>query len=207
MSVQDPDIYDVAQRADVSIATVSRVLNTPDKVRAATRGRVLAAIDELGFVPKAEASARARKAIRRIGVLAPFFTYPSFTVRLRGVAQAIAESSYELVVYPVDSSARRDAYLATLTVMHRVDGLIVMALPFDEKMARRLLARNIETVLIEFRQEPFSSIEIDNQAGGRLAAQYLLDTGHRRCAFVGDCDLPEYAIHTSDKRLEGYWQG
>ena len=79
-------VYDVAREAGVSIATVSRVLNTPDKVSPATRQRVRAAIDALGFVPKAEAAARARKAHGRIGVLAPFFTYPSFVQRLRGVA-------------------------------------------------------------------------------------------------------------------------
>jgi LacI family transcriptional regulator len=206
MSVPNHDIYDVAKKAAVSIATVSRVLNAPDKVSEVTRARVLAAIDELGFVPKAEAVARARRTTGRIGVLAPFFTFASFSVRLRGVAAALADSAYELVVYPVDSSARRDAHLAHVTATHRVDGLIVMALPFDEKMAHRLLARNIETVLVEAGRAPFTSIEIDNAAGGRLAAQYLLDRGHRRCAFVGDCNLPDYAIHTSDWRLACYRQ-
>ena len=53
--LKKPTIYDVAKRAGVSITTVSRILNTPDKVNAATRERVLTAIDALGFVPKAEA--------------------------------------------------------------------------------------------------------------------------------------------------------
>src|SRR3954468_7858994 len=74
----DATIYDVAERAGVSISTVSRVLNSPDQVNEVTRARVLYAIDELGFVPKAEAAARARKGPRRIGVLAPFIGCPSF---------------------------------------------------------------------------------------------------------------------------------
>ena len=78
MSMADNTVYDVAKKAKVSIATVSRVLNSSGKVNEATRKRVLSAIDSLGFVPKAEAVARARKASGRIGVLAPFFTYPSF---------------------------------------------------------------------------------------------------------------------------------
>ena len=81
-------VYDVAAMAGVSIATVSRVLNAPEKVNAATRARVQSAIDALGFVPRAEAAARARKQQGRIGVLAPFFTYPSFVQRLRGVSEA-----------------------------------------------------------------------------------------------------------------------
>jgi DNA-binding LacI/PurR family transcriptional regulator len=197
-------VYEVAENARVSIATVSRVLNSPEKVNEATRARVLATIDRLGFVPKAEAAARARKDHGRIGVLAPFFTLPSFVERLRGVANALDDSPYELAIYNVDSSARRDGYLASLPVTRRLDGLIIMALPFDQAAADRLFNHHLETVLIEFSQEPFSSIRIDDRAGGRLAGEYLLGRGHRRCAFVGDADLPDYAIHTSDWRLEGY---
>jgi len=197
-------VYEVAENAGVSIATVSRVLNAPEKVNEATRARVLATIDRLGFVPKAEAAARARKDHGRIGVLAPFFTLPSFVERLRGVANALDDSPYELAIYNVDSSARRDGYLASLPVTRRLDGLIIMALPFDQAAADRLFNHHLETVLIEFSQEPFSSIRIDDRTGGRLAGEYLLGRGHRRCAFVGDADLPDYAIHTSDWRLEGY---
>jgi DNA-binding LacI/PurR family transcriptional regulator len=204
MRMADVTVYDVAKKAKVSIATVSRVLNSPGKVNEATRKRVLSAIDSLGFVPKAEAAARARKASGRIGVLAPFFTYPSFVERLQGVASSLTDSPYELVVYNVDSSARRDTYLSSLAVTRRLDGLIVMALPFDNVMARRLIEHNLETVLIEAGRPQFSSVEIDDEAGGRIAAEYLLEKGHRRCAFVGDKDLPDYAIHPSEWRLAGY---
>jgi LacI family transcriptional regulator len=197
-------VYEVAARAGVSISTVSRVLNSPDKVSEPTRSRVMSAVDDLGFVPKAEAAARARKIQGRIGVLAPFFTYPSFVQRLRGVAAALADSSYELVIYVVDSAVQRDAYLSTLSVTRRVDALIVMALPFGDAIAERLLAHDLATVLVEFARPGFSSIEIDNRAGGRMAAEYLLGQGYERLAFVGDTDLPEYAIHTSDARLDGY---
>jgi LacI family transcriptional regulator len=197
-------VYQVAENAGVSIATVSRVLNSPEKVNEATRARVLATIDRLGFVPKAEAAARARKDHGRIGVLAPFFTLPSFVERLRGVANALDDSPYELAIYNVDSSARRDGYLASLPLTRRLDGLIIMALPFDKTAALRLANHQLETVLIEFSQEPFTNIRIDDRAGGQMAAEYLLQGRHRRCAFVGDTDLPDFAIHTSDWRLEGY---
>jgi LacI family transcriptional regulator len=164
----------------------------------------MAAIDHLGFVPKAEAAARARKSHARIGVLAPFFTLPSFVERLRGVANALDDSPYELAIYNVDSSERRDGYLASLPLTRRLDGLIIMALPFDQAAAQRLIDHRLETVLIELSREPFSSIRIDDRSGGKMAAEYLLQQGHRRCAFVGDSDVPDYAIHTSDWRLEGY---
>ncbi len=203
----DATIYDVAELAAVSISTVSRVLNAPEHVHEATRARVLAAIDQLNFVPRAEATARARKGMRRIGVLAPFFTYPSFVQRLRGVANTLAGFAYEMVIYNVESDVRRDGHLASLPVTRRIDGLIIMALPFDPKVAQRLLAYELEVVLIEFTHPLFSSVEINDESGGLLVARYLAERGHRRCAFVGDSDVPVYALHTSDERLAGYRQG
>lgn len=199
----DVTIYDVAELASVSISTVSRVLNSPDQVNDTTRMRVLAAIDQLHFVPKAEATARARKGTRRIGVLAPFITYPSFVQRLRGVA-TIANAAYEMVIYNVESASRRDGYLSALPVTRRLDGLIIMALPFSDEAAQRLRAHHLETVLIECKHPLFSSVEIDDVAGGELVAKYLLERGYRRFGFVGDAEVPDYAIHTSQKRLVGY---
>ena len=202
----DSTIYDVAQKANVSIATVSRVLNSPEKVNEVMRVRVMDAIDALGYVPKAEAAARARKTTGRIGALAPFFTYSSFVERLKGVAEALKGTAYDLTIYSIDSAAHRDGYLTSLAVTHRVDGLIVMALPFGDSIAQRLATGKLETVLIEATHPSFSSIEIDDIDGGRIAAEYLLEQGHRRCAFMGDKDLPDYAIYPSDRRLQGYRQ-
>jgi LacI family transcriptional regulator len=202
--MSQPTVYDVAEKAGVSTATVSRVLNSSNNVSSPTRIKVLEAIQELGFVPKAEAVARARSRHGRIGVMAPFFTQPSFAQRLHGVATVLADSPYELVVYTVDSSSRRDAYLSSLQVSPRVDGLIVMALPFGASIGERLQANNLETVMIECSLPFFTSIEIDDRAGGRMAAEHFLQQGHRRFGFVGDTDLPDYAIYPSDRRLEGY---
>lgn len=199
-------VYEVAKAAGVSIATVSRVLNTPERVSEATRTRVYQAIDRLGFVPKAEAAARARKTYGRIGVLAPFFTYPSFVARLRGIAQSLSDLPYDLAIYNVDSSSRRDGWLASLPVTRRVDGLILMSLPFDEDAAARLISHGVPTVLIEYSRPGFSSVRIDNGGGGGLAAQHLIDGGHVRCAFVGDRDVPDYAMRNSDARLAGFRQ-
>jgi len=202
--VDDVTVYDVANAAEVSIATVSRVINTPAKVRESTRRKVLEAIDALGFIPEPVAAERARKAGGRIGVLAPFFTFPSFVERLNGVIGAIADSPYELVIFNVDSALRRDAYLVNAALSGRLDGLLVMSLPFDDEAAKRLLSHRVETVLVEFGRPSFCSVVINNIRGGRLAAEYLLSRGRRRCAFVGDSEVPSYSLHTSDERLLGY---
>lgn len=204
MRMAHSTVYDVATRAGVSIATVSRVVNAPEKVNPETRQRVLQAIDALNYIPKAEAAARARKSAGRIGVLAPFFTYPSFVQRLRGVAGALANLPYELSVYNVDSTARRDSYVTSLALTRRLDGLILMALPFTAITVERLVNQSMETVCIEVTHPSFSSIVIDDFGGGRMAAEYFVAKGHRRFGFIGDTDMPEIAFPTSDRRLAGY---
>jgi LacI family transcriptional regulator len=203
-------IYDVAQQAEVSIATVSRVLNSPDQVNPETRARVLAAIDALGFVPKFEALVRARKGVGRIGVLTPFFTADSFVDRLRGVIAALAGQPYEPVIYDVASAAQRDGYLANLALTHRVDGLIIIGLPFDEATARRLLKQGLATVQIVPSSQPLNagitSIVHDDTAGGRLAADYLLERGHRRVGYIGDLEGPEFTGGTRDQKLDTFRQ-
>jgi LacI family transcriptional regulator len=202
--VSQVTVYDVAAQAEVSISTVSRVLNTPEKVKAPTRARVLAVIDDLGFVPKAEAVARSRRKHGRIGVLAPFLTYPSFVQRLRGVTTALSDLPYELIIYYVDSLARLENHIASLTVTRRLDGLILMGLSLCEAAAERLSKAGIETTPIEFACAGFGSVEIDNEAGGRLAAEHFLAAGHRRLGFIGDADPPDFAIRNSDRRLAGF---
>ncbi len=198
-----PTIYDVAKRAGVSITTVSRMLNDPDKVNAETRDHILAAIDALGFVPKAEARARALRQTGRIGVITPFFTAPSFVQRLRGITNALAKEKYELVIYTVETSAHLENYLASISMTGNLDGLVIMSLPIRDANVPRL---TVPTVLIEYPHPAFSSVEIDDSAGGRLAVEYLIQKGHRRIAFLGDTDLPEFAIHPVSLRLAGYRQ-
>lgn len=204
--IKKPTIYDVAKRAGVSIATVSRILNSPDKVNSETRERVLVAIDDLGFVPKAEARARALRQTGRIGVITPFFTAPSFVQRLRGIAEALSPKNYELVVYTVDSTNHLQSYLSTLPLTSNLDGLIILSLPVGDTEVKRLIENGLPTVLVEYPHPKLNCVEIDDVQGGHMAATYLLAKGHRRVAFLGDTDLPEYSIHPVSLRLNGFRQ-
>ena len=197
-------IYDVAEDAGVSIATVSRVLNTPERVSKESREKILASIDKLGFVPKAAAQAQAKKQMRRIGVLTPFFTHPSFVQRMRGVSSVLAANAYELVIYPVDSLGQVYHYLETVPVIRRLDGLITMALSISENIASRFVPNQFPLVSIEFIHPSFSNVLVDNIKGGRLAAEYLISKGHTNCGFIGDGGLPEYSIRPSDERCKGF---
>jgi DNA-binding LacI/PurR family transcriptional regulator len=202
--LKKPTIYDVAKRAGVSITTVSRILNAPDKVNSETREKVLVVIDALGFVPKAEARARAMQHTGRIGVISPFFTAPSFMQRLRGIAETLSPKNFELVVYTVDSSDHLQGYLSSLPLTGNLDGLIILSLPVDDVQVRRLIDHGLPAVLIEYPHPKLDCVEIDDVEGGYMAAKYLMGKGHRRIAFLGDTDLPEYSIHPVSLRLRGF---
>lgn len=206
MAKNIPTIYDVADRAGVSISTASRVLNDPNKVSEKTRTAVLSAIDQLGFVPKADARARALSKSRRVDVVTPFFTAPSFVQRLRGIAAVLTPLNYELVIHTVESASRLNNHLTTLPMRGDLDGLIIIALNINEAYATRLLQGRLETVLIECRHEDLCSVEIDDLAGGRMVADYLFAKGHRRFAFIGDSFFPDYGVHPISNRLVGFRQ-
>jgi DNA-binding LacI/PurR family transcriptional regulator len=204
---KSPTIYDVAKLSGVSISTISRVLNAPDKVNKETRKRVMDAIDQLGFIPRAEARARALQNTGRIGVLTPFFTAPSFVQRLRGVASALSKANYELVIYPVDSMDHLQGYISSIPLMRNIDGLIIMSLSLGDQDAQRLFNNGMETVLIEYSYPTLNSIVIDDPYGGQLAAEHLIGKGHKIFAFLGDIEPPEkFAIHPVKSRLIGFKQ-
>lgn len=201
-----PTIFDVAELSGVSISTVSRVINIPEKVNLNTRQRVYEAIDKLGFVPQAEARARALRLTGRIGVITPFFTAPSFVQRLRGIAGSLSKENYDLVIYTIDSNNRLQSYLSSLPITANLDGLVILSLPIAETDVKRLVEHQLPTVLIEFPHPLLNSVEINDIEGGRMATEYLIKKGHQRIAFLGDSDLPEYSIHPVSLRLKGYRQ-
>jgi LacI family transcriptional regulator len=101
-------IRDVARHAGVGVGTVSRVLNSSPWVSQATRQRVLAVIEELDFEPNPIARRLSLGKTLNIAVIVPFFTRPLFVERLRGIEYALAQSEYDLVLYNVETTERRD---------------------------------------------------------------------------------------------------
>ncbi|MDN3357358.1 LacI family DNA-binding transcriptional regulator [Actinomadura sp. DC4] len=193
-----PTIRDVAAEAGVSVSTVSLVLNSPDRVREPTRRKVLAAVEALGFVPKAEAVARARRGVGRVGVLAPYTSYPSAARRLAGVLEAVAHRPVEVVVFDQESAARTPSpLLASLPVTGRLDGIIIVSRPLE-------VAPRLPTALVDVRHPGLDSVYTDDAFGGRLAAEHLLRRGHRRFGFLGEAQESDRYVSPAQKRLAGY---
>jgi DNA-binding LacI/PurR family transcriptional regulator len=199
-----PTIYNVAKEAGVSITTVSRVLNAPHLVKEATLSRVLDAINKLGFTPKAQAVARARQQIGRIGVLAPYFYTFAMMQRLRGISTRLADTKYELAIFSADSEKKFTGYLGMLSTTQQIDGLILISYNLTDEQAQ-LLKNNIPTVLIESQHPLISSVVIDNYSGGQMAAEYFIKEGHQRMAFLDYGNLPaKSTVHAGKERLAGF---
>ena len=180
-------IYEVARQAGVSITTVSHVLNRPDRVGAETRQRVLDVVDELGFTPKLAAVTQARKGVGRIGVLAPFTSYASYTARLMGVLGACDGRNVDVVIFDVPSVAQAASpLLRTLPVTGRLDGLLIMGVPLEDAMARRLSKRRLATVLVDSHHQDLNWVNVDDEAGGYQIGTHLLERGHRSFTYVSE---------------------
>lgn len=196
-------IRDVARLAGVSRGTVSRVLNNQPRVDPRTRVLVLQAIAELDFSPSALARGLAIGKTLSVGVVVPFITRPSIVERLRGVEGALSTTTYDLVVFNVETPQRRDTVIRDLSRGERVDGLILVGLTPDNEMVSAIERSGLPTVLIDAHHPRFSRVVTNDVAGGRQAAQHLLELGHRRIAFLGDVPLAAFSFSASRLRHWG----
>jgi DNA-binding LacI/PurR family transcriptional regulator len=199
-------IRDVAKRAEVGVGTVSRVLNDSPSVSDATRQKVLAAIAELDYAPNPFARRLSLGKTLTIAVIVPFFTRPSFVERLRGVEYALADSEYDLILFNVETTAKRDAYFRDIPRRERVDGVLIMTLSPSDADVDRFLQERVPSVLIDAHHPLLSQVVIDDVAGGRMATQHLIELGHHKIGFVGDeFDNPFHFVSSRD-RCQGYRQ-
>jgi LacI family transcriptional regulator len=198
-------IYDVAAKAAVSISTVSLALNNPTRVSHATRTKVLEAADELGYVPRSEAVSRARRSVGRMGVIAPFTSYGSFARRLNGILISVRDEALDVVVFDEPSAATSpNPLLAAVPLTHRLDGLIVMALPLEPSTVARLHQSGLPTVLIDIPSASFDSVNCGDEMGGRLAAQHLSSLGYPNYAFFGEAQRSHAYTSPAELRLRGF---
>ena len=133
--MRGPTIRDVARRAGVSAATVSRVLNDSPLVVEPTRARVQAAVDELGYRLNATARNLSIGRAMAIGVVVPFLTAPSVIERLRGVVERLGRGQrreYDLLLFDVEAPEQRDGALRDLARRDRVAGLLIISLPVSD---------------------------------------------------------------------------
>lgn len=176
-------IRDVAAKAGVSVATVSRVFNRKGPIREDTIQRVMLVAGELQYVPHAGARSLSTRSTRTIGVVLPDLHGEFFSEVIRGIDLAARQSGYHLLLS--GSHSDRDEMRAVVqAVRGLVDGLIVMSPDLEPSALLADLPTGIDVVMLNSRVDGRASITVDNSGGAREVVRHLRSLGHTRIAFV-----------------------
>jgi LacI family transcriptional regulator len=196
-----PTIYTVAEKAGVSIATVSRVLNDRPRVKQETRARVIEAIQDLGYRPSALARERAVNRTEILALVFPDMAGPFYSALIQGATSEVNNHGYSLLVY--GTRGRDDTHAGFLHLLPtKVDGFILMTRAVNDAYVHHLYQQRIPFVLLDRQMEEIEvdSILVDNVEGAYHAAEHLLQHGHSQVAFIGG----PAGSPNAEARFEGY---
>jgi LacI family transcriptional regulator, galactose operon repressor len=189
-------IYEVADRAGVSIATVSRALRDSDLVATATRHRVREVAEELRFRPSRAGRALAEGQHAANGIVFPDLSGPYYAEVVLGYEEVVAELGRSVLILATNGRANADE--AVLELASRVDGMVVMGRTVDDEVVARIADTGLPLVLLarppvgpQDGMDTVASVDTvtaDNERGAHDLTTHLLDHGHRGLAFLGDPD-------------------
>lgn len=198
-----PTIYDVAKKAGVSIATVSKVVNNTGRISEKTRKKVIDIINTMDYQPSSVAAALTGKKTFTIGVIVPDIVNPFFAEVARALENKARETGYAIILCSTDYKSKREQEYLDLLLKKQVDGVIMATEPNDMEPFRKLNERNVPLLL--FSVDPYSLVSnvvtTDNVRGGYIAGHYLLQKGHRRLAIIAEKNR-----QSGRARLSGFLQ-
>lgn len=199
-----PTIHDVAIRAGVSAATVSRVLNDNGAVSEDLARRVRAAIEELDYRPNGVARNLRRRASSVWGLIISDIGNPFFTALVRGVEDAAHEAGYSLVLCNSDDELGKEQRYVQIALAEQMAGVIVTPSSEADTDLTPLIRRGVPVVAVDRRlhRHDVDTVVGDNVRGARLATEHLLASGARRIA----CITGPVQTTTAQERLQGYSQ-
>lgn len=198
-------IEDVAREAKVSVATVSRVLNSPDVVRKGTAERVRKAIEKLSYVPNSSARNLRRRESRVILMLAPNFTNPYYSQILSGICDVARDTGYTTLVYNTyDVMTFNEDNVRDLIETNHVDGTIILACNYDDIWIDKLKDKYPLVLCSEYPCDTkLTHISVDNYSAAKETVKYLIGLGHTKIGFVGS----ENKYCSTKYRYEGFFDG
>lgn len=189
---------DVAQRAGVSVSTVSRTLAKPQSVAPATREKVLVAARELGYRTNPAARTLITGRTRAIGLVVPDLENPFFASITKGVQKRAEMAGFALLIADSDEEPGQEAELVR-TMSQHVDGILLCS-PRAADQVIEELAAEVPLVLVNRRVGDLPSVTVDNRDGVRQAIAHLRALGHRRIAYVGG----PHGSWSNGERLEAF---
>lgn len=194
---------DVADRAGVSLSTVSRALRGAPGVAADVRERVQRAAAELSYVVSRSASGLVTGATGRVAVVVPFLQPWFFGVALAGVSKQLRSAGLDMLVYQVGDARGLADCLGELPLKRNVDAVISLSLDLDAEEIAILDEVGVPVVFVSQRIPDRASVFVDNLGAAAAATRHLVNLGHTRIAFVRSSDTTGFRWSSSD-RLRGY---
>lgn len=180
-----PTIYEVARRAGVSIATVSRALRDTGPVAPATRAKVLAAVEELGFTPSRLGVSLAEGRYAANGIVFPDLSGPYYAEVVLGYEEVTSELGRSVII--LSTRGQSNVRTPVRDLARRVDGLVLFGQTADDATVRELTATGLPVVLLARRPvEGADLVASENVTTARRLAEHLLGHGYRDLAMLGD---------------------
>lgn len=177
-----PTIHDVAARAEVSTATVSRVLSNPEKVSEATRRRVLKAVDQLGYSPNAAAKSLRTLTTKKLLVTVPDIANPFFSLIIQGIEEAALREGYSVMLGDTHHDAQREERYGEMLLRREVDGLIFLGHSMSKSVGAMMKKNQLAPIVNGCEYSPslgVPSAHVDNEAAAHEAMSHLYGLGHR----------------------------
>jgi LacI family transcriptional regulator len=182
--------------------TVSRVVNNKDEISIATRQRVLEVIERLGYRPSAIARGLATQRTRTLGLVVPDVSNPFFSELARGVEHVAYAEGYNVFLCNTEEDKQRELAVLESLEEKRVDGLVLCSSRLDDSDLQAAVSRHASAVLVNRRLEGSAvrSVLADDEAGGRLATNHLIASGHTVIGYLAG----PAASHSGQQRAKGY---
>lgn len=195
-------ISDVAEKAGVSVATVSHVINGTRYVSSELTERVENAMDELGYHPNVVARSLKTDKTQTLGLLASDLSNPFFSTLLRGVEDRALEEDYSLIVCNTDETLEKEKLYIDVLSQRKIDGLLIAPTGKSDESLNTLREREIPFVFIDRKAKGIEADAVlsDNVGGSTAATRHLIDLGHRRIGII----LGLESVNTTRERLKGY---
>ncbi len=197
-------MQDVAKKAGVSAATVSRVLNDSGKVSPETKQKVLEACEALDYSLHTVAQSLRLGRTHSIAAILPFLTLPSIVERLRGVLAVLSKSPYELVPFTLGSPEERDAKIYELARRSHFDGLLIISMPVNDSQVIQLIKNKVPTVLVDSQHPKLNRINVNDKAGGKMITNHLIKLGHKKIGFISSYLKNPLQFSSTIFRFQGY---
>lgn len=197
-------LTDVAKRAEVSIATVSRVINNSDKVVPETRRIVEKAMEELGYQPNRVARRLRQRGGKRhlLGLIIPDIQNPFFAELSRGVEDVAYANQFAVMLCNSDENLKKEKFYLDVLRSESVDGIILPPIHERDPVVYKLIEDGIPVVTVDrsLSQCTTDKVEVDNRRGAHEAVEHLIKLGHRRIGLIAG----RLNVSTSRDRKQGF---